>query len=566
MEIRTFLVSFQNSLTLPDKEILKQFRTSQSAQSLLEVIKILQNKDEDVQCQVDFDHARITELEDASKVDIPVRFSMKVDEGEDQNADTLTLWVALEEKKYIVVGINGEEFYQAFVGFKNDNRWKVERQRAYRQREAVYDVARKLEQQFDTVIWYVTHNGENYFYVAEGSWKNYFLNYSTRHEKNADVKMGVVNATGEEVIPIDYDLIGTFAFDHKNLVEVRKDGKTGYYDLTTKQQVVDPVYDMIVPYQYDSILAIVKQDTVYGWIDNAYQYTPGFPSEEAREWVMTFGFLKKPLSFTKDSHSYCEIPNQEYAGYGILIPPSYLVYSGLFSEIDGGICTTPVPVYGWTEYIKVEESFFEKLSANVSALVTAITERYIEGREEFYTSNRVVFLNERNDTLAVESVNGTNSMIRAIDSTLLEVRTDPDWEYYMGDFDVDGLPVHIYYSINDGAITRLKSSRLFPQTQFVNLDSSYLSEPYKRYDPDASQWLETTEVSLKTLVYMRNEILFEYGYRFKSTDEAESFTTGEKYDPQYDSVEEFEDQLSDIDQHNLMFLEKVISMRRDPSV
>ena len=65
---------------------------------------------------------------------------------------------------------------------------------------------------------------------------------------------------------------------------------------------------------------------------------------------------------------------------------------------------------------------------------------------------------------------------------------------------------------------------------------------------------------------MKNEILFEYGYRFKEDDDAKSLTNSKDYHPKYDAIEEFEDKLSDIDRHNLEFLERMIAQMKGSSV
>ena len=54
-DLRKFMSAFQASLILPDDEILKQFASTQSKESILSAIRILQNKESEyIECAVDF--------------------------------------------------------------------------------------------------------------------------------------------------------------------------------------------------------------------------------------------------------------------------------------------------------------------------------------------------------------------------------------------------------------------------------------------------------------------------------------------------------------------------------
>ena len=109
---------------------------------------------------------------------------------------------------------------------------------------------------------------------------------------------------------------------------------------------------------------------------------------------------------------------------------------GIFDEIEGNISTTKVPVNGWTDYKETTGSFLESITEGIQAVVTTIRERYLDGREEFYNSSTLVFVNEKLDTLHVATISGEEVSMHPIDSTLLEVRTPHDFwfgEYEAGD-------------------------------------------------------------------------------------------------------------------------------------
>jgi hypothetical protein len=342
----------------------------------------------------------------------------------------------------------------------------------------------------------------------------------------------------------------------------------GYFNLETKQVVAEPVNDLIIPYHKNEVWSIVKRDTLYGWIDNTYQYHEGLPNEEADHWLKSFDFLPKDLRLKNDRQTFCEIPRLENAGYGIVMPPSYLVRTGVFSEIVGGISTTPVPLNGWTDYVETSGTFMQQVTEQINTVITTITSRFIEGREEFYTHNRLVFVNNRNDTLAVADIPTDGAIeMRKIGENLIEVKSPAPYYWFEGPTEDSSLPMYSYFSLGENlSVQELKTHRTFSNTAFVKLDSTYLAGKFNHWNPETNAEEETTFLSLSTLQYMRNEILASYGYKFTDPAEAEHFVNANWYQPRYDSIEEFHDQMTAVDQHNLAFLEKIMEFMKTNAV
>ena len=566
--VRTFISSFQSSLAKSDQEILKQFRVRQPPEAVLAIIRILQNKHKYFLCDAKFSEAKIFIAGDEVRVTIPARLATDGLEHHAAAKDTmLEFWLRADDKSYVIAGLEGEAFYNTFTRMKNDNQWGIEGKIAVESRLPIYAEARELESKFDTVVFYATYKNENYFYVVEGEWRNYFLKYDTRDEKNVAIKMGLANSDGELVIPVEYDLIGTIAFEMPDLVEVRKDGKVGYFDLHSKTLIVEPKYDMIIPAPFDSTFAIVRQDSVFGWLNQYYTYVQGFPSPDAQNWFESYSYLRKSLRLVAGSQVFCEIPSEDYAGNGIVMPPAYLVKHGVFDEIEHGIITTKVPLHGHTEYKETQGSWLQRITSTFSALTTSIQERYLAGREEFYNSSTIVFIDNSHDTLGVAQLSGTEISMQTIDSTLLEVKTPHDW-WFIEECACEetNLYQHLYFAIaDDGTIKRLSSNRLFPETEFVKLDSSRITGQFLVYDSELEREDTTSMLSLKTLTYMRDEILASYGYSFPGPEQEKRFSR-DWYLPRYDNLLEFEDLLTDIDRHNLQFLESIIAAMRPEEV
>ncbi|HEY8933697.1 MAG TPA: YARHG domain-containing protein, partial [Cyclobacteriaceae bacterium] len=129
------------------------------------------------------------------------------------------------------------------------------------------------------------------------------------------------------------------------------------------------------------------------------------------------------------------------------------------------------------------------------------------------------------------------------------------------------LPLYKYYRLdNDLSIQPLTSNRRFIQTEFAKLDSSYLTGDFIFYNPETQQTDRRTFLSNITLNEMRNEILASYGYIFKDEETAKQYSYRDWYKPLYNNYAVFAYQLTDIDRHNLAFLERIIgSLDTSPS-
>lgn len=564
--VRAFLSSFQNSLSKSDPEILRQFRVRQSPEAILMVIKVLQNKEKYFRCDAQFGDAVVSMEGSDVQVTIPVKFATV---GLAHDDATTTSWLEFslkpDNKSYVITKLEGEVFYTTFTRMKNENEWSVKGKTAVESRKPVYARAQVLESVFDTVAFFAAYNDQTYFYVVEGEWQNNFLKYGEVYEQDSTMKMGLANAEGDLVIPMEYDMIGTIAFERPNLVEVKKNGKVGYFDLSSRKVVVEPEYDMIIPASFDSTFAIVKRDTAVGWLTSTYTYREGFPSEDVRNWFESYSYLRKSLRLAAGMQVFCEVPLEEYAGNGIVMPPSYLVNHSVFEVVEHGIITTEIPLNSYTEYKETRGSLLQRITAGFSALTTSIQERYLEGREEFYSSNSIVFVDNDQDTLAVTQLSGTEISMRAIDSTLLEVKTPHDWWFAEnGVSEEHNLYAHTYFTIaQPDSIKELPSNRMFPETQFVMLDSSYVTGQFLVYDYELDRMDTTNVLSLKTLTSMRDEILASYGYSFPDIEGGKEYDT-QWYLPVYDNKEDFYDLLTEIDRHNLEFLERFIAASLPP--
>lgn len=552
--VRTFLTEFEQNLTQNDETILAYFDVTQSKEAVLAAIRVLQNKDAwGIKCAANFSQATVT-FEDAGiHVDIPAQISADTLEVTTEQSAVLTFWLQPVKDKFKINKLEGDAFYNQYLSVKGQVGWAVDEKEFAERHRIYFETAKKLQKTYDTVVWVTQYNDKDLYYVVNGSWS----------ENGVSGTMGLVDAEGRIIVPLDYDLIGTPGFVAADIIEVKKNGMAGYYQLDGKP-LIAAEYEWLVPYDDHNVFALVKTDTTYGWITKSYDFKPGFPSKDAEKYILNYEYLPDQLVLSNNNQSLCEIPNEENIGYGILIPPSYLTYSGLFKEIINGFTMSTNNYRGNTESIEASHSFIESVADHINVIVTTITERYLEGREGFYTRNEVAFVNDKHEVVSSGDLGSGSLSFKKIDSTYIEVQAVYDvenMEFYGEDEDdseID-IPIYTYYRLLEGGnMESISSNRTFAFTEFVKMDSSYVTGSFSYYDSQVQGVSIRNVLSDRTLQKMRNEILAEYGYDFKDEETSNYFKYFKWYSPRYNSFDQLESNLSDIDRYNLQFLQKML--------
>ncbi|MBT1711190.1 hypothetical protein KK062_23300 [Fulvivirgaceae bacterium PWU5] len=562
--VRAFIVAFQTSLKHADPEIFKLFETQQSHEAILSAIRVLQNKESEyIVCAMAYQNASIEYDEDVVKVTIPTVFTPRnVDDADAREESTLTLLLKQKQHALVITQLEGEEFYRSFSKLRGDIEWQTERKDAMKKRLPIYARAQEIQQQYDSVIWFTRYEDKHYYYVVNGTWEARADEYRSFVKGDpTEYKMGLVDEAGSIVIPVEYEMIGTLGFMKPHLVEVVKDGKAGHFDLTARKLIVEPAYDMLMPYEQEDIHAFTQTDTTYGWIDALFQYHEGFPSIKAEEYVRTFQFLPKDLTLD-NQQTLCEIPNEEHAGIGMIIPPTYFVKLGLFEQVITGISTADMPFAGWNGYIKTGGTLLQDVTDGIRALITGITTHYTEGREEFYVSNRVTFITSANDTLGVSEIAGSGvSSLRRIRENIIEVvSTAPEYFAHDSPDEEYDIPIYTYYTLDKTGVTRIKSSREYNFTEFAELDSSYVVGNFHRWDYETETQTPSATLSLPTLQRIHDEILVSYGYRLPDSTTREYFS---RYPQEIENLDEIRSKLTDLDRHNVTFLEMFMGLLQE---
>jgi hypothetical protein len=563
-DIRAFIAEFSASLQKPDSLILKPFHTTQSNESILLAIRVLQNNGSSfMHCTPGFENATISFEEDGVKVLVPITLDAALDQTTDQRISDIIFWLQRKNGELVIEKFEGEHFYKEYISLRNSVEFDANQNRLLVDRTVHYENALELQKKYDSVIWYTQYKNKSYYYVVKGMWINYFLDRENL-KPCVDCNMGLVDEKGNEIIPLEFDLIGTPGFVSEDIIEVKKNDRVGYFNLREGRLLVPTDYEWIMPYSSSFEFALVKKDSLHGWLDHDYQFHEGFLNEEARQYLRNYKFLPQELTLDETHQSLCEIPTAEYAAYGILLPPSYLTSFGILSEVVAGFTVGDVYNRSYLQYLETRNSFIENITETISAVMSIFKSRYLDGREEFYMQRQITFVNGNRETVGVQELDGQGTIsFKKLDSTLLEMKLVQSVDEVNGDFGDDenewNPPYYTYFQIGkDNSITLLNSNRRFDFTEMVKMDSSYLSGNFIRYNFEMNDREYSNFLSSETLIFMRNEILASYGYTFSDPSHSDAFQYAKWYQPQYSTYGEFMGAMTEIDKHNLLFLESMV--------
>lgn len=567
-KVMSFINDFRSNLSATDDVIKAQFQVSAvanvSEEGIMRAIRIMQNADQakdSITCVINFDAPAITQESGDIRVDFTAQFASVDPNNILQKEAQFTLWLSNIQGRLVITNIDAMSFYNGYQGAVFELQTMKYRERDLASRKIFFDQARMLQQTYDTVIWYTQYNDSIYYYVVNGEWQNFFM--VDNGERSTSAKMGLVSESGRVIVPPAYDLVGTISFETENVVEVKKDNLVGHFAMDGKE-IAPAVYEWIIPYTQDGVYALVKKDSEIGWLDNSYVHHAGFPSDEAKKYIDEFGYLDKNIEISYTTMPTAEVIDVNYMGRGIVVPPSYFVQAGVLNEIISDIYTGENS-FGWggIEKIETEGSMFEKISDKFSALLVMLNDHYLEGREGFYQRTNLTFVDDQHQLTTSFTMPSGKISFNRIDSTLMEVRllreAKPEgYEYSEMDEDDWFAPYYKYFRLQDGTISPLESHRNYEFTQFVKIDSSYLEGTFTTWDEETQSVKTQNFPFAHTLQWMRNEILADYGYGFNDSEMREQFTHQDWYAPRYFSYAEFYDSMTEIDKHNLEFLERII--------
>jgi hypothetical protein len=560
--VQMFLADFQSKLSGPEEDFLKLFSTSQKKEEIAKAIAILQNRDTTaVSVKILFNEATANWEGSYLSVQVPLEF---IGKGDEQQSDKFSLKLFQRDGRYFISSLDAEDMYKHFSIMKMEDANALARRMA--SVKIYYDRARTLQKNYDSVIWYAHHKDMTYYYAVNGA----FNFDSLKKEVKQSYKMGLIDENGSVIVPVAFDLIGNPSINLKAAVEVKKDGKIGYYTLDGRE-IVPAVYEWLIPYEEQETIALVKRDSFFGWLDKKYVFHENFPSAKAEQSVKEFAYLtSNTFSFGAQHNDLINVfypLTEEFQsnGSGVIVPPAYFVRTGLFSSVEDRYLTdrrdSLIFQFG-TEFIETKSQKPFSVSETIDAFISEFRARYVGGRQEFYMNYRITLVDkDRNILSNVHAYGDHDFQFRKKSDSLYESRAT----YEMGEGFAQefNFPGYIYYRFDGRQFTQLMTNREFAFTEFVKMDSSYLTGDFMVWDDKIEKQRKSNFVSNKTLTYMRNEILAANGFAFKNSEQAQQFTYAQWYKPTIDSYDEVYAKFSDIDRHNLDFLNRLVGSTPD---
>lgn len=582
--VRAFIDQFEKNLAASDAVIMQQFKLQPTdgnitEEGILKAIRIMQNREQDTDsmvCAVNFTGAMISQEAATVRVELVAEFK-SLDPVYPLTKDSrFVLWLTSSDGTLTITKIDATGFYNDYREAVRTLSNQKNHERVLASLQLHLQQAHKLQETYDTVAWFTHYNDSIYYYVANGNFTNYFVEYEAKHPHN--FTMGLVSETGRVIVPPSFDLVGTIGFTKEDVIEVKKDGLVGHYNLEGKE-LIPAQYDFIIPFEADNVYALVKRDTLNSWFDASFAYHAGFPSKEAEKYIREFGYLSTATLISKDVNTITKILHPDHVGHGMVMPASYWVTTGILREIQSEInlgeeaAGTESEYYG-TEYIKTQGSIFERISENLSALFVMIEGSYLGGREDFYRYKTLTFVDNAGGVVGRDNLYSGENTLKRLDSTLLELKTtvtatEAEEYWDMGDEPGDWNPPQFKYfriSAETNKVLALESNRRFACTEFVKMDSSYLTGEFVYWDSTQRTTVTRDFASNETIIEMRNEILAAYGYSFTDPKVIEQFKYSKWYIARHEQYEDFWDELTEIDKHNLEFLESMIgTLRTNPA-
>jgi hypothetical protein len=444
----------------------------------------------------------------------------------------------------------------------------------YKQRMKTYDsiwtnvrqVATKLQQQYDTVVFFTNVDKQVLFYVANGNWVYPYRSDSAQYD-SGNYKLGVVTAENKVIVPVEYTKIYNPGGTISGAMEVERNGLRGLFRVTG-EMLIPAEFEGIYPTKASNAIAQVKKGGQYGWLDNKGKVSFDASSHKDKTlfispieshailgWQFKFPGSIKVLIDMTGSAEYCD---------GVIVYPSFVRDLGITKIANPWVLNDVNEMgMGMTDTeIKFEK--LEALSDKFFGLVAFFMEAGADARGYHTTKNDLLVVgkdmnvvsHQKNLTVDYQEQDpcgASSPSYNMIDPSLYESE--------------NGNGFYEYYKITpEGTVQQLKTNRLYNFTKYTKIDASYFNRCHFEqlaYREDKANVVLFKGLSSEDLDIMRNEIFAEYGFIFKTPKWKEYFGKMPWYQPQFDNVDHL---LTDIDKANIKFILEYQSQHKDMKV
>ena len=431
-----------------------------------------------------------------------------------------------------------------------------------------------IKTKYDHVPFYMDFEDDDFFVVVNGKWDRHSLN---RISEGNHFKMGLVNASGHEVLPLNFSAIHNPGIFDIHWLEVEKNNKSGLYNIATGM-LIEPEFDLLLPSGNEDQLAIAKTGNDYFMIGK-----DGSSSEITdKKLIPEFFGLKKGILFRTSLPDIKQMrltrmieKNNAHLkeGSGVVFTPLYIKKLNVMYDSFQGITSTLNrqemefgTVGGISQIAKIVD-----ISPDVKAFYVKFHTSGVDVEEYNIDKEKVITIGRNNVVLdsktLLSSFNNekpfcSHSSYKLLDQSLIEVKKYAQPADYYRDY--AKMPIYAYKKIKEnGTVETLNSVRFFDFTQFVKIDTTYLIDCLlKNNDPESPDYVDgnynllmTKHYDQEDLYVMIQEIYASYGQIFSDEKWASYFSGKDWYIPTYDDVT---NQLTTTDQHNISVIKKVI--------
>lgn len=429
---------------------------------------------------------------------------------------------------------------------------------------AVIDIVQGLDSTYSKTPYYFEKKGLQFFYVVNGTWKAPSENGTF---PKGSFKMGITNAEGEVILPVEYDKIFSPDITAFNWVEIEQNGKYGLVNYQTGQ-IIPCEYDILFPsLNIDEYLVIGQKDGKLFSLQEDGKSAPierkgSLYKDYVNKWKYDANMAGQPILVN------CYNLN-EYDGNGISYMPSFLLQLGFKPEVSDGYI-----------YRKDDDEFVEfgtyttineiqntrKANKNTWGVILSFFESVADARggTESKSYHLTTSDNQHNLIDSKLILKGKHNwhhyfcsnqnQYSFLNDSLILTETIEDTGYLYPKYDIM-LKRTLYVITTDGQIKTLDSNRFFEFTKYVRINEDYFQGCFtKNIRDDNYNLIASEHLDIEDLDIMRNEIFADYGYKFKTDKWANYFKHKHWYKPLYEDVT---DQLTETDKANIEVILKV---------
>ncbi|MDX1373428.1 MAG: YARHG domain-containing protein, partial [Nitrososphaeraceae archaeon] len=366
------------------------------------------------------------------------------------------------------------------------------------------------------------------------------------------IKYGISNDSLQLILDTAYDKIINPNLTLKNCFEIKSGSQYGLFNYKTRE-VLKPQFEVIFPSNE------ANKQTAYGLLDHKW-YAIDFdnitkpylfaynPNPSLRTLNFDVDDINQSIMYDSYWREYEDEPN---IGRGVVLIPSYLAYLGLMEDdyTDVILAHQANRIDFGTDAAEVKLIEEKSISDQVKAFFFSLYEYGIDARGYESSHKKMVVSNQKLNTFDSEEILGLNSYdyfceegdYKFINDSILEVKFNTrQYEYKQQKYAFETR--YEYYHINKvGFLQKLRSNRYYDFTKFIIIENYHLEGCFAweltdpEYMQDYNMWI-ADHLSIEDLDMMRNEIFADYGYKFKSEEWKDYFSSKYWYKPLYDDV------------------------------